>query len=193
MKFGIFAFLILACSLARAQTYDLSITMSNLENAPGSAGTFSGSFTYKNGVLSDIHVNDPTDWGGTFTAGTVSGKSIMLVDTYDGVPGQSSDVVYLSFGLNTALGGSGPVHINLNTIAFGDYFDLPDACGGIPGLIGYNAPHCVSASLKAVTAAPEIGFDGALLTLLAGALCVLTGRRHGFVRALNRDRESRRE
>jgi hypothetical protein len=174
MKTGIFACLMLVCSLAQAQTYDLSITMSGVYDTPSPLATFAGSFTYRNGLLSNISVNDPTYYGGTFTAGTVSSTGIQLVDTYDGVPGQSSDVVFLNFGISAPL-GSGPVSIMPNSVYFESYGDYPNQCGGTPGLINPNPTECISTSIKA-EAAPEIGLEVSALTLLAGALLVMRGR-----------------
>jgi hypothetical protein len=57
MKIGIFTCLMLLCGIAQAQTYDISISLSNVMGSPG---TFEGSFTLANGLMSAINVSDPT-------------------------------------------------------------------------------------------------------------------------------------
>jgi len=156
MKIGIFTCLMLLCGIAQAQTYDISISLSNVMGSPG---TFEGSFTLANGLMSAINVSDPTAYGGVFNSGTDSGGAIQLQDQYDGY---GSDTLRLNFNMDgTAI----------------SFSQSPNGSTGLYSCMpqpGFIAETC-SMSIKA-QAAPEIGWDGGLLTLLAGLVLVMRGK-----------------
>jgi hypothetical protein len=135
-------------------TYDISISFSNVMGSPG---TFEGSFTLANGLMSAINVSDPTAYGGVFNAGTDTGGAIQLQDQYDA---RATDVLGLSFNMD----GTGIVFTQMSNVT-GIYSCTPEP--------GFAAETC-SMSIKAQ--APEMGLAFAPLVLLLGSLAVLRGQ-----------------
>lgn len=148
------AALLLICGAAHAQTYDVSVSFSNVMGAPG---TFDGSFTLANGLMSAISVSDPTAYGGVFNSGTDTAGAIQLQDQYDA---RATDVLGLSFNMD----GSGI-----------EFIQSPNSTGLFicPPEQGMAAEVC-SISIKAQ--APEMGLEFAPLVLLLGTLAVIRRR-----------------
>jgi hypothetical protein len=168
----------LAASAAQAQNYDVDIVMQT-----GKTPTdFVGSFTYANGVLSDVDVL--TNVGGVktaFTAGTYSGGVVSLFDYQGYTPaeiGSSAWLLELTPKTSLASGRGG-----LQGAEFIEDWNLTGiaSCGTPPGIDVHKCSTMRLTDPPAGTVAKAPELDGsraiAALTLLAGAALVLKSSR----------------
>lgn len=169
------AALLLLCTAAHAQTYDVDVAF-NGAGAPGAPAlleTFTGSFTYANGQISAINILDPpwSDPGVPATQFNVVQVSSDAQATYlnfldlEGAPSMAAAGSNVwTFGLQVY--GLGTDSATIGDASFYHAGPAPIACGADYGLY--------SCSVKTLSvSAPEITPLAAPLVLLLGALALL--------------------
>ena len=142
MKKSLVALALLASGTAAAQTYDLDIVIAGIEPTPT---TIAGSFTYDNGVFTNIDIPMPLASGGTFTTpgAPVDASHVSFVDTYFGSAASGSSSVYvLDFNTEQPLGSKArTIELNDVVLVLAPNINGIYRCGpGADGSIGFACP-----------------------------------------------------